>query len=117
MPVKLSQSTRLERNKSSSKRLASGEVCRVNLPEIAARAANLFRLVLERAVDEGAVARELPRGSVGDVLLADLGGEDVGVRVGDVLKDGGVDAKVLGEDVFGGVVDPVVDHECCAVTC
>lgn len=114
--MKLSQTTRLERNKSSSKRLASRKVCRVNLPELAARAANLFRLVLERAVDEGAVARELPRGSVGDVLLADLGGEDVGVRVGDVLKDGGVDAKVLGEDVFGGVVDPVIDHECSAVT-
>lgn len=115
--MKLSQTTRLQRHKRSGERLAGGEVGRVDLPELAARAADLFRLVLERAVDEGAVALELPRGPVGDILVADLGGEDVGGRVGDVLKDGGVDAKVLGQDVLGGVVDPVVDHEGCAAAC
>ena len=115
--MKLSQTTRLERNKGSSKRLASREIGRVNLPELASRAANLFRLMLERAVDEGAVSLELTRGSVGNVLLADFTGKDVGVWAGDVFEDGGVDAKVLGEDVFGGVVDPVVDHECRAGNC
>lgn len=44
-------------------------------------------------------------------MLCRCAGEDIGVGGCDVFEDGGVDAEVFGEDVLGGVVDPVVDHE------
>lgn len=50
-------------------------------------------------------------------MLGGCAGEDVGVGGCDVFEDGGVDPEVLGEDVFGGVVDPVVNHEGGAVLC
>lgn len=42
------------------------------------------------------------------------GVEDVWILVGDVVKDGDVDAEVLGKDVSRGVCDPVINHEGCA---
>ncbi len=76
-----------------------------------AAAGDGFALVLESAVDEGGVARQLAGRARGDVLGADGTVEDVGAGDGDLVEDGSVEAKVVGNDVAGGMRDPVVDVE------
>ena len=116
VPVQLAQTARLERHKRRRNGLADGEVGRVDLVELAAVAANLLGLVLESAVDEGAVAAsDGCAGRLGHVARADRRVDDVRVGRGDVVEDGLVDAEVLGEDGLGGVGDPVIDVECGAV--
>lgn len=109
--MQLPQRTGLESDKGGGDSLADGEVGRVNLAELAAGAGNLLGRVLKGAVDEGGVAVGIGVGEVRDVAVADGAVEDVGRGLGDVVEDGGVDAEVLGEDVLGGVGDPVVDVE------
>jgi len=112
--MQLPQPPRLQPNKRSSNSLASREIGRINLVKDTALPRDRLGLVLQRLVYERRIARELPRRTVCHVLGADGGVEDVGIRRGDGFEDGGVEAKVLGEHVFGGVRDPVVDVEGCA---
>lgn len=117
VPVELAQAAGLESHKGGGNGLAGGEVGRVDLPELAAVAGHRLRGVLEGAVDEGAVAREVVLGArAGDVLGGHVGGVDVGVLLREFVKDLGVDTKVLGDDVAGGVVQPVDNVEGCSVT-
>lgn len=111
MPVQLTESTRLERHKCRGNGLADGEVGRVNLVKGATLAANLLGLVLKGAVDEGGVAVGVGVGHVHDIAIAHGSVENVRIGLGHVIKDGLVDAKVLGQDVLGRVGDPVVNVE------
>ena len=109
--MQLTKRTRLERHKCRGNGLADGEIGRVNLVKSATLAANLLGLVLKGAVDEGGVAVGVGVGHVHDVAVADGSVDDIRVGLGHVVKDGLVDAKVLGQDVLGRVGNPVVNVE------
>lgn len=116
MPVQFAQGPWLERDKRSGNGLADGEICRVNLVKGATAAANLLGLVLQGAINKRRVTVGVGLGHVDDVAVADGAVEDVRVGRGDVVKDGLVDAKVLGQDGLGRVADPVVNVEGCPVS-
>jgi len=112
--VKLAQTTGLKGNKGGSNGLGDGEVGRVNLVELATVAANLLGFVVKRAVDVGALALvvDVGVGHIDDVAVADSGVLDVRRGSDDVVEDRLIHAEVLGQDVLGGVSDPVVNVEC-----
>lgn len=109
--MELPQATGLQCHKRGRERGADGEVGRVDLIEGTATAGHGLRLVLQRAVHVRAVARRLASGAALYLLGAHGAVEDVGVRVRDVVEGGLWDAEVLGDDVLGGVRQPVVDVE------
>lgn len=109
--MKLAQTTWLERHKGGGNLLCNGKVCRVNLVEGAAAAANLLGRVLQGAVHKRGVALCLWRDGAGDVFGGDGAVENVRACRGDVLEGGLWDAKVFGENVLGRVRDPVVEVE------
>jgi len=109
VPMKLPQTTRLESDKGRRNSFADREVGRVDLVESAAISRNGFRVMLERLIDKGVVAGggTLRRnGAVANGALL-----DVWVRLGNIVKYGFWDAKVLGEDILGSVREPVVNVE------
>jgi|SRR5688572_14210264 hypothetical protein len=67
--------------------------------------------MIEESVDEGAVARSIGGFGISDIALRDRTIHDVRVGGWKVLKDGLVNAKVLGEDTLGSVREPVIDVE------
>ena len=113
MPVELTQSARLERNKRGGDSLTDGEVGRVDLVKGTARPVNLLGLMLEGAVDKGGVVVNVNvgGGAAGDLLVGLVAVDNVGRGLGHVVKHLFVHAKVLGEDVLGSVRDPVVNVE------
>ena len=111
VPMQFPEAAGLERNKRGGEGLASGKVGRVNLVELTTFARNGLGLVLKRSVHERRVTGELPSWAIGHVLGAHGAVENVGVRLGDVIKNGGVNTKVFGDNIAGGMSDPVVDVE------
>lgn len=111
MPVKLSKTTGLETNKRGSECLGDGEVGRVNLVKLAASSANLFRLMLKGTIYKRTISAEDTSRSIRYVLLARITREDVGIRCGNIIKYGGIDSKVLGENILWCVTDPVIYHK------
>lgn len=111
MPVELTKRTRLESNDGSSNSSRDRKIPGINNRNMPAttrdRNAGHSRRIVEdvrAGAGEPAVRSAVGSGGRGGV-------EDVWVLLGDVVKDGDVDAEVSGEDVAGGVRDPVVDHE------
>ena len=109
--MQFSQAARPQPDEGRCDGLAGGEVGRVDLVELSASARNGFRLVLEGSVHKGGIAREVPGRSGGDILGADSAVEDVGVRLGHVVKDRRVQAEVLGHHIPRRMGNPVVDIE------
>lgn len=58
----------------------------------------------------GAVASELTL-RTGDFIVADGGIENIGEGFGNFVKDGGIYAEILGENVPWGMGNPVIDHK------
>lgn len=109
--MQLSQTTWLKCNESCGQGLAGGEVCRVDLVKRASLTGDRLRLVLEGPVDERGVAGERASGSGSHVLSADGAVEDVRVRLRNVVKDGSIHAKILGQNVSRRVCNPVINIE------
>jgi hypothetical protein len=65
--------------------------------KLAAASTNLLGSVLQRSIDERAVARDR-RGSSRDVVCANCPVDNVGIGGRDGIKDGFVNAKVLCQD-------------------
>ena len=112
--MQLAQSARSERDDSRSDGSRDGEIARVDDGDVPpasrdgdARLGGRVVVDVRAGPAEAAAGSGVVRGRHGAV-------EDVGVGGGDGVEDGLVDAEVLGEDGFGGVGYPVVDHEGCA---
>lgn len=118
MPVKLAQSTGLECHECSRNGLADREVCGIYLVEFASRSANLLRLMLEGTVDKRSVVVDVyvRLGSVCHFAVADSAVDNVRRRAWNILKHTLINAKVLGEDVFGRMSNPVINVESCAIS-
>lgn len=114
MPVKLTKRTRLERNDRRSNSCRDGEVPGVNNRDAATTAGD------GNGSRSGRVMENVRARSGESTLRSAIWGcrgsgvEDIWILIGDVVKDGDVDAEVLGEDVARGVCDPVINHEGCA---
>ena len=87
MPVELPQTLWFKSNKGSSNGLANGKVGRVNLVELSATTWNTLGLVLESAVDEGRISRELAGCSACHLLGADGAIDNIGVGSWELVKD------------------------------
>lgn len=109
--MQLTKRTRLERHNRGSNSGGDWEVLGVHNGDVAATAGDGDARRRRRVVEDVRAGASEP--AVGSAVLARRrrGVEDVWVLVGDIIKDGDIDAKVLGEDVTGGVRNPVVDHE------
>ena len=109
--MQLTKRTRLERNDRRSNSGRDGEVPGVNNRDAPAAAGD------GNACRGSRVMEDVRAGAGEPAVRSAVGGggrggvENVWVLVGNGVEDGDVDAEVLGEDVAGGVVDPVVDHE------
>jgi len=111
--VQLTQTLGLDSHDGGGDGGCNREVARVNDLDRSTAARGWGCWVLRGVVNVGAVAGE------GSIWAAGGNGADVAlqdVRVGgwDGAEDRGVDTEVLGEDVFGSVGDPVVNHESCS---
>lgn len=111
MPVELAQSTRFECHISGSNSLANREILRVNTAELTTRATNRLSIVLKGTIDESRIAARVGFGNIGYIAIADGAVDDVGISLRELVEDRFVDAEILGEDIFGGVSNPVVDVE------
>lgn len=109
--MQLTKRTGLERNDRRSNSGRDGEVPGVDNRDAPAAAGDGNARRRRRVVEDvrAGAGKSAIRSAVGGGRRG--GVEDVWVLVGDGVEDGDVDAEVLGEDVAGGVVDPVVDHE------
>lgn len=67
--------------------------------------------MLEGTVHERRVTAQCAGRSIGHIPIAHGTVEDVGVGRRDGAKYGGIEAKVLGKNVFRCVGDPVIYHE------
>lgn len=67
--------------------------------------------MIKSVVDERAVASGVRCLGVSHIAIGDGAVHNVRGRCRDVVKDGLVDAKVLGENTLGGMSEPVVDVE------
>ena len=113
MPVKLTKTLGLKLHDSSSNGGGNGKVLGINLPEGTPLSRNRLRGMIIGVEDIGAVALQGALRSFLEVLT-DSAVEDVRKFRRTVVEDGGVNTKVLREDVSGGVGNPVVDHEGCS---
>lgn len=109
--MELTQTAGLQRDKRRSNRLGDGEVGRVDLVELAAVATNLLWLMVGQTVHVGAVTRGVGVRRVSHVKVAHGAVQDVRRRRGKLLEDRLVNAEVFGDDVLGGVEEPIVDVE------
>lgn len=71
--------------------------------------------MLEGSVDIGSVAGQLAIGTVDIEILGNRAIEDVGTLRWDGVEDRFIHTKVLGQDVFRCVGDPISDVECDSV--
>jgi hypothetical protein len=113
MPVKFTKTTRPEGNQSCSKSLGDWKVGRVNVTELACASWHWGGRLLKSAVDICAVAGELSIATRG-LKSADASIEDIRIRSGHSAKDRGINAKVLGNNVFGCMSEPVINHKGCS---
>ena len=111
VPMKLAEPAWLEPDERRRERLAGGKVCRVDFVKLAPFSRHRLRLVLQRPVHERGIAREVSRRCWRDLLGANSAVEDARVRFGDIVKDGRIQAKVLGDNISRGMRDPVVNVE------
>jgi hypothetical protein len=113
MPVKLTKTTRPEGNQSCSKSLGDWKVGRVNVTELAGASWDWGGRLLQSTVDICAVAGELSITARG-LKSADASIKDIWIRSGYSAKDRGINTKVLGNDVFGSMSKPVINHKGCS---
>lgn len=67
--------------------------------------------MLKSTIHKRAVSAEYASRSIRNILLARIAREDVRIRRGNVIKDGGIDSKILGENILWCMTDPVVYHK------
>lgn len=109
--MKLAQSTRLEGDKGRGNSLADGEVGGVDAAELASGASDLLWLMLKGAVDVGGGGIHVLVREINDIAVADGPVDDIRELLWEVVEDGLVNAKVLGENVSGRVGKPVINVE------
>ena len=114
MPMQLPQPSRLQRYHCCGNRGRDGEIPRIDHGKSAASSGDLLRGQLREMVHKGTVALHLAAGARNNRGADVHGGCDVGVRFGKVREDGFVDIKILGQDRFGSVHKPVIDHVGCS---
>lgn len=112
--MQLSQSTRLDCDDCSSERFRDREVSGVHNLDGPAATWGLGRWFLRckiyvRRIGAG---RQIPI-RTRHHAVTDIGRQDIRIRLGSIVENGGVDAKVLRKNVFGRMRDPVIDHKRC----
>lgn len=112
VPVQLTETSGLDGHDGGGDGLGDGEVAGVDDLDSSTATGSNGRGDLRGVVDVGAVSGEGTIGAGGQSWLdVSVSLDDVWVSGRDGVEDGGIDTKVLGQDVLGGVGDPVIDHE------
>lgn len=114
MPVKLSQSTRLQCYNRCSQGGSNGEIARIHNSQGTSASRRRGDFLLRKVVHVGAVAFEFAVWAR-DFLIRDLFLQDVRGRRRDVIENGCIDAEILSQDRLGGMDNPIVDGKGCAL--